>query len=287
MHMLTRAAKAIQVTALALLVLAGMLPTAAQAGEKVELAYVEWAETVASTHVVKTVLEDLGYEVETTPVSAAIMWQGTAWNDADAFTGAWLPVTHGTYRERVGDKLDYLGPNLEGARIGLVVPASMDINSIEDLLGHEDLVGGQIIGIDPGAGIMSKAEKAIEEYGLDIELMEGSGATMTAVLKERIENGKPVVVTGWTPHWKFGRWDLKYLEDPKKVFGEAEFIGTFARQELAEDMPEVHAVLDAFYWSLDDCQKVMLWARDMSPEEAARKWVDDNPEKVAAWLPKK
>lgn len=256
---------------------------AAQAADKVELAYVEWAETVASTHVIKTVLEDMGYEVETTPVSAAIMWQGTAWGDADAFTGAWLPVTHGHYREKIGDKLDYLGRNLEGARIGLVVPASVEAESIADLKGNEEAFGGEIIGIDPGAGIMSKAEAAIDAYDLDIELMEGSGATMTAVLKERIEAGDPVVVTGWTPHWKFGRWDLKYLKDPKKVFGEAEFIGTFARKRLAEDMPAVHKVLDNFNWTLDECQQVMLWARDMEPEEAARKWVDANPGRVESW----
>ncbi|WP_126381496.1 glycine betaine ABC transporter substrate-binding protein [Desulfovibrio ferrophilus] len=284
---MTLTAKVVQAILLGLFAITAIMTGSAQAGDKVELAYVEWAETVASTSVVQTVLQDLGYEVETIPVSAAVMWQGTAWGNVDAFTGAWLPVTHGDYRDRVGDKLDYLGKNLEGARIGLVVPAYVELNSIADLRGKEDMFKGLMIGIDPGAGIMSKAELAIKEYDLDIELMGGSGATMTAVLKESIEKGEPVVVTGWTPHWKFGRWDLKYLDDPKKVFGDAEFIGTYARKGLAEDMPEVYAVLDAFHWTLDDCQQVMLWARDMEPEEAARKWVDANPDKVAAWLPKK
>jgi ABC-type proline/glycine betaine transport system substrate-binding protein len=46
---------------------------------------------------------------------------------------AWLPVTHGEYMKQVGDKVEDLGPNYEGARIGLVVPAYVDINSIEEL----------------------------------------------------------------------------------------------------------------------------------------------------------
>jgi len=53
---------------------------------------------------------------------------------------------------------------------------------------------------------MSKTEKAREDYNLDdLKLMEGTGAMMTAVLKDRIEDKKWVVVTGWTPHWKFAR----------------------------------------------------------------------------------
>ena len=56
------------------------------------------------------------------------------------------------------------------------------------------------------------------------------------------------MVTGWTPHWKFARWDLKFLDDPKKVYGEAETINTIVRQGLKEDMPEVYAVCDAFKW---------------------------------------
>lgn len=61
------------------------------------------------------------------------MWVGVANGDADASVAAWLPVTHADYYNEYQDKLVDLGPNLEGARIGLVVPAYMDIKSIEDL----------------------------------------------------------------------------------------------------------------------------------------------------------
>jgi glycine betaine/proline transport system substrate-binding protein len=76
-------------------------------------------------------------------------------------------------------------------------------------------LGGRIIGIDPGAGIMAASEKALIEYELDYELVEGSDATMVATLKQAIDNNKWVVVTGWAPHWKFATWDLKFLDDPK------------------------------------------------------------------------
>src|SRR5690606_5329565 len=81
----------------------------------------------------------------------------------------------------------------------------------------------KITGIDPGAGIMEKTEEAIEEYGLDKwELVSGSGAAMTASLKKAYDKKEPIIITGWNPHWMFSKYDLKYLEDPKGVYGGAE-----------------------------------------------------------------
>ncbi|MFO7816912.1 MAG: glycine betaine ABC transporter substrate-binding protein [Thermodesulfobacteriota bacterium] len=255
------------------------------AGQKdVELAYVEWAETVASTNVIKAVLEDMGYDVDIISVSAAAMWKGTAAGDVDGFTGAWLPVTHSDYKEQLQDQVDLLGKNLTGARIGLAVPTYVDIDSIAELPANAEKFDSQIVGIDPGAGIMGKTEKAVEEYNLDdFEIIGSSGAMMTATLKDRIDNNKPVVVTAWTPHWMFSRWDLKYLKDPKKVYGEAEYIATVARKGLKEDKPEVYNLLKNFNWTLDNCQQVMLWSQESTPEEAAKRWIKENPDKVAAW----
>lgn len=263
-----------------------LFSTLAFAGDKdVSLLYVEWAETVASTNVMKVILEDQGYDVEITPVSAAIMWTGAATGDADGFTGAWLPVTHKHYRKRYKNKVDFLGPNLDGAKIGLAVPTYMNIDSIEDLKTHPELADNKIIGIDPGAGIMSKAELALDEYKLKkIKLVESSGPMMTAALMKKYKDKEPIVVTAWTPHWMFSRWDLKYLKDPKKVFGETEFVGTVVRKGLKKDKPKVYDILDKFYWSLEDCQQVMLWSKDMGSEKAAEKWVKENQEKVKSWF---
>ena len=254
----------------------------------VELAYVEWSSEVASTNVVKAVLQEkMGYQVKTIPVSAAAMWQSIASNDADGMVAAWLPTTHGHYLDELKDKLVDLGPNLVGTRIGLVVPAYVTIDSLEELNANADKFDGRIIGIDPGAGLMSKTELAFTEYGLDnFKLIEGSGATMTAALADAIKNEQWVVVTGWTPHWKFAAWDLKYLKDPKNVFGGEEVIHTIVRKGLQEEQPEVYAFLDKFNWSPEDMAAVMVWNEEegADPYENAKRWINENPEKVAEWL---
>ncbi|MDD4344055.1 MAG: glycine betaine ABC transporter substrate-binding protein [Eubacteriales bacterium] len=147
---------------------------------------------------------------------------------------------------------------------------------------------GRVIGIEPGAGLMSASEEAIEAYGLtDYALMDGSSATMTATLADAIANEEWVIVTGWTPHWKFAKWDLKYLEDPKNVFGRDEQIHTLVRSGLDADMPDVYALLDNFSWTPDDMAALMVSNSEEGADEYANAvaWIEENADKVAEWIP--
>ena len=255
--------------------------------KKIKIAYVEWACATASSNTVKAVLQEkLGYDVELLPVSAAAMWTALGSGDVDAMTTAWLPVTHNQYYSKLKDKVVNLGPNCEGAGIGLVVPAYVTIDSIAELNASADKFDHKIIGIDPGAGIMSKTEKAIADYKMDkMKLIDSSGAMMTATLSDKIKRKEWVVVTGWTPHWKFARWKLKYLKDPKQVYGGAEHIDTIVRKGLDQDHPDVYKFLDNFKWSLAEIGQQMGWNADgADPYDSAKRWVKENPEKVDAWL---
>ncbi len=107
-------------------------------GKEIELVYVEWDSELASTNVVGKVLEDLGYDVTITPIDNAVMWQSVASGEADGMVAAWLPATHGDLYEEHKDNLVDLGENLEGAKIGLVVPEYMDVESISDLENYAD-----------------------------------------------------------------------------------------------------------------------------------------------------
>ena len=253
-------------------------------GQEIELAYVEWDTEVASTNVIGKVLEDLGYDVKLTPLDNAVMWEAVANGEADAMVAAWLPGTHAAQLEEYGDQMVNLGPNLEGAAIGLVVPTYMeDVNSIEDLADHADKT---ITGIEPGAGVVAAAERALEDYS-NLEgwkVQTSSSGAMATALGQAYENEEEIIVTGWSPHWKFQKYDLKYLEDPKGTFGEAETINTMARQGLEEDLPEAYKVLDNFNWSPEEMEEIMLAVQNgEAPEDAAAAWVEANQDRVDEW----
>ncbi len=268
---------------------AGCSASGGSSSKKVTLAYVAWDSEIASTYVVKEVLEQkLNYDVELMQVDAGPMWAGISDGSADAMVAAWLPTTHASYVEKYNGKYEDLGPNLEGTKIGLVVPQYMDINSIEELTDSiGDTVDHTIIGIEPGAGLMMSTEKVLDEYKLRDKwtLLESSSAAMTQQLEKAYANKEPIVVTGWTPHWMFAKMDLKYLEDPKNVYGGDEQIHTIARKGLKEDQPEAFAFLDRFNWTPEDMAAVMVQIQEgQTPEAAAKAWVEQNADKVEAWI---
>lgn len=257
--------------------------------KSITLAYVAWDSEIASTNVVAHVLQEkLGYDVELLQVDAGPMWTGVSDGSADAMVAAWLPSTHESYYADNEGKFVDLGPNLNGTKIGLVVPAYMDINSIEELASSDvgDAVDHTIVGIEPGAGLMMATEKAVETYGLsDWTLLESSSAAMAAELQSAYEAQKPIIVTGWTPHWKFAKMDLKYLEDPQNVYGGDEQIHTIVRQGLEEDQPAAYTFLDRFEWTPDDMAQVMVQIQEgAAPEEAAAEWAAANEDVVNAWI---
>ncbi|QIL46153.1 ABC transporter permease subunit [Vagococcus coleopterorum] len=252
--------------------------------QEVTLAYVEWDTEIASTTVVSEVLKDMGYDVKMTPLDSAIMWEAVANGEADGMVAAWLPGTHGSQYDKFKDKLDDLGPNLDGgARLGLVVPSYMAVNSIDELTTEGKQ---QVVGIEPGAGVVAAAEETMAEYAnlSDWNLVSSSNGAMTTELAKAIKNKEEIVITGWSPHWMFSRYDLKYLEDPKGTMGGDESIKTMVRKGLEKDRPEVYQVLDNFNWELADIESVMLAIeKGEKPADAARHWIDNHQELVESW----
>lgn len=143
----------------------------------------------------------------------------------------------------------------------------------------------EIVGIEPGAGVMESANKALVDYELDDwKLLEGSSAAMIAQLQKAYTNQKPIIITGWTPHWMFSSFDLKFLDDPKGSFGGPESIHTIVRKNLDQDAPGAYKILDQFSWEIGDIEAVMADIADgLDPTEAADKWIDANPDKVSEW----
>ncbi|MFI8337090.1 glycine betaine ABC transporter substrate-binding protein [Pseudomonas taetrolens] len=262
----------------------------AQDNPTLSIGYVDgWSDSVATTHVAAEVIKQkLGYDVKLMPVATGIMWQGVATGKLDAMLSAWLPVTHGEYWTKNKDKVVDYGPNFKDARIGLIVPEYVKATSIADLK-TDDGFKKKIVGIDAGSGVMLKTDEAIKDYDLTgYKLQASSGAAMTSELGRAYAKKDPIAVTGWVPHWMFAKWKLRFLDDPKGVYGAAETVNSIGSKGLEAKAPEVANFLQKFSWnSKDEIGEVMLAIQEgAKPEAAAKEWVAKHPQRVAEWTAK-
>ena len=267
-----------------------MSSTLASADSKtLSIGYVDgWSDSVATTHVAAEVIKaKLGYDVKLQAVATGIMWQGVATGKLDAMLSAWLPVTHGEYWAKNKDKVVDYGPNFKDAKIGLIVPEYVKAKSIEDLK-TDTTFKNKIVGIDAGSGVMLKTDEAIKAYGLEYKLQASSGAAMIAELTRAEDKQESIAVTGWVPHWMFAKWKLRFLDDPKGIYGAAETVNSIGSKGLEKKAPEVVAFLKKFQWaSKDEIGEVMLAIQEgAKPDAAAKDWVAKHPERVAEWLAK-
>ncbi|MDV6317925.1 glycine betaine ABC transporter substrate-binding protein [Chromohalobacter sp. HP20-39] len=249
-----------------------------------------WAENIAVANMWKLILENnYDYDVELSDVSKNALYSGLANGDFDISLEIWLPTTDAAYLEPYKDQLTVHEGWYEGTGLGLVVPSYVDIDSIPELKKNADTFEYQgsptILGIDSGSSIAGLTNKAIDAYSLPLEQVNSSGPAMMAALDSAYQNEEPIVVTLWSPHWAFAEYDLKYLEDPKNVYGDNETIYWFSRQNFSDDDPWLTRVLNE--WQMDDDSLGSLMAdieKAGDPVKGAKTWLEDNQALVDEWL---
>ncbi|MBS8268547.1 glycine betaine ABC transporter substrate-binding protein [Halomonas sp. H10-59] len=249
-----------------------------------------WAENIAVANMWKILLEEEhDYDIELSDVGKSVLYSGLASGDFDLSLEIWLPTTDAPFLEPYRDRIDVHDVWYRGTGLGLVVPSYADIDSIAELKEqaerYEYQGGPSILGIDSGSAIAGLTDDVISAYDLPFDQINSSGPAMMAALDGAYSRDEPMVVTLWSPHWAFAEYDLKYLEDPKGIYGDNEDIYWMARPGLDEDDPWLTSVLNA--WHMDDDSLGTLMARieeTGDPEEGARDWINDNRDLVDSWF---
>ncbi|MBK0419818.1 glycine betaine ABC transporter substrate-binding protein [Leucobacter sp. CSA1] len=246
-----------------------------------------WTDGQSMAYLLEDQLGKMGYDVEMEELTdAGVIYAGLSNGDFDMFPSAWPEVTHADYMDEFGADIEDIGTYYEGAVLTLAVPEYMDdVNSIEDLKGQADRFGGEIIGIEPGAGLTGQTQDvAMPEYELDgeYELVTSSTATMLATLQEAVENEDDIVVTLWRPFWANAAFPVKDLEDPKGAMGEPEGLHFLGKSGFADEFPEAAEFMaslqldDDAYGALEELVTSDEYADD--PEGAVDAWIEENPD---------
>lgn len=256
----------------------------------ISIGFSNYAESTVISALWGILLEEQGYDVTLNQVEKAFLFSGVENGELDLGFAPWLPFTDQAYVQLDSEVIDVQedGVLYEGTEMGLVVPEYMeDLNTIEDLQDYVDELDGTITGIDGGASLTQITEDDVmDHYGLDdFELLTSSEQAMVSALDTAYNNEEPIVVTLWSPHWTFGEYDLKYLEDPDVAYGEDDDIYYIARNGLQDEQPELIDWINNSYFDDDQLSELLLYqSEEENDEAAAKRWIENNQDYVDSWF---
>lgn len=245
-----------------------------------------WDEGIATSVLWEAILEEQGYDVTLEYSDVAPLFAGLSTGDYDFTTDVWLPGTHAAYIEEFGDDIEELGAWNDESKLTVAVNEDAPIDSLAELADNADLFGNQIVGIEPGAGLTAAMENAvIPGYGLEgMEFTTSSTAAMLTELQAATDAGENVVVTLWEPHWAYGAFPIKNLDDPEGALGGSESITSYGRAGFSDDFPEVAGWLADFRMDLEllyDLENVLFVENDTDDyAPLVEQWIADNREWV-------
>ncbi len=248
----------------------------------------------ASGAVVEEVLRDLGHPVEVIEGPHAELYPRFAEGEADLFAASWLPNGHSTYWQQYSARFEQLATLYEGARFFWAVPSYIpagEVSSIADLSRPEvaSRMDLSIQGVRQGTGLMRISGDVMRDYGLSAAgytLLDGSVPVLIEHVDRAMSSGRWFVTPLWQPQFLNRVHMFRILEDPRGLMGSPD--GAFLlgyREHVQRLPPATVAVLRRIRVTLDDITEMdfMINRQSMTPNEAARAWMNAHPDQVRNW----
>ena len=259
-------------------------PAMAQDDKVIQMGTMAWEDLTPITGITRKVLEDKGYTVEVTEFSEwGIAYAALAKGDVEIMVSQ-IDYAANDYWQRNKNRLEKISPVSHGLYQGIAVPKYVTIDSIEQLNENADKFGGKIIGIEPGAGVMREAADVVSEYDLDLQLVEGSTAAMTAALKAATDRQEWAAVIVWEPSWMVQKYDTKFLADPKGIFAPAQGYYWIGQDGFSAENPEAREIIAGVYVPLADITAINAAVNDgKSMDEAVADWTAARADLVERW----
>jgi glycine betaine/proline transport system substrate-binding protein len=289
----------------------GSAPAPGSAGT-VNLAVNPWVGYEADAAVVSYILtHNLGYTVNKKNIVEQVSWEGFATGEVDAILENW---GHDDLKKKyITDQKVAVEVGSTGRQgiIGWFVPQwmadkypditdSKNLNKYADMFKTSESGGkGQLLDGDPS--YVTNDVALVQNLNLNFKVVQGgSEATLITSLQQAQAQQKPLLAYFYSPQWALHDLKLAHVNlptytpgcdaDPKKVACDYPpyDLDKIASKKFADTNNTAYQFVKSFQWTNDDQNIVAGYiARDgMSDDDAAKKWIDANTDKVQALLPK-
>ena len=275
-----------------------------------------WAGSTANVYIAKYVLEEeLGCQVEVTKIAEIPVFQAMADGKVDAVLEDWQHVDqYKTFIEKQGTVVDGGALGVEG-HIGWFIPKYLleehpEFKSWEGLKGKEEIFKtpesgnqGMFLGGDPS--YVQKDKELIRALDLNLKhVTAGAEPAQVARWSQLYKQKKPVIFYWYTPQFLNQEYELAEVKLPPRKPGckddaksggnpeqykcayDVTIIKKLFSKKFAESGSPAYDVLRKFKLTNEDQEAVakMIAGDKVEPDEAARRWVEENPDKVQEWL---
>jgi glycine betaine/proline transport system substrate-binding protein len=275
------------------------------------LAVNPWVGYEANTAVVAYLARTkLGCEVVLRREAEVDSWKHLAAGQVDAILENW---GHDDLKKKyIDEEKSIVEAGLTGNQgvIGWYVPPWLaaehpDIKDWKNLNKYKDLfrtpesgAKGQILDGDPS--YVTNDAALVKNLNLDYSVVyAGSEDALIKAFRDAERNRRPLLGYFYAPQWLLSEVDLVHISlpqytpgcdaDPKTVKCDYQpyDLDKLANKKFAYSGSPAFDLIKNFQWTNDDQNEVArdIADRKLSPDAAAKKWLDDNPEKWAKWLP--
>jgi glycine betaine/proline transport system substrate-binding protein len=275
-----------------------------------------WAGSTANVYIAKYVLEEeLGCQVEVTKIAEIPVFQAMADGKVDAVLEDWQHVDqYATFIEKQGTVVDGGPLGVEG-HIGWFIPQYLmeenpEFKTWEGLKGKEEIFRtpesgsqGMFLGGDPS--YVQKDKELIRALGLNFKhVTAGAEPAQVARWSQLYKQRKPVIFYWYTPQFLNQQYELAEVKLPPRKPGckdDAKSGGNLEQYRCAYDVTIIKKVFSKEFAesgspAYDVLRKMKLTNEDqeevakaiagdkVDPDEAAKRWVEANQDKVQQWL---
>ncbi|MDX3573161.1 ABC transporter substrate-binding protein [Streptomyces sp. ID05-47C] len=282
----------------------------ARGARTVTLSVQSWVGAQANVAVAQYLLEhELGYRVDTVQIDEVPAWDALSQGRVDALLEDWGHPDQ--ERRYVDDKKTIARGGDLGVtgHIGWYVPtyfaeAHPDVTDWKNLDKYAERFrtpesGGKGQLMDGSPSYVTNDKALVENLDLDYQVVfAGSEAAQITQIRRFAQEKKPFLTYWYSPQWLFEKVPMTEVKlpaykdgcdaDPEKVAcGYPQTpLQKYLNADFARTGGKAAAFLKRFRWTTEDQNMVSLLIADqkLTPEQAAKKWVDSHESTWRAWL---
>jgi glycine betaine/proline transport system substrate-binding protein len=269
-----------------------------------------WVGYEANAAVVAYVAEkDLGCHVTEKDLKEEVSWQGFGTGEVDVVLENW---GHDDLKQKyMQDQKTAVEVGSTGVKgqIGWYVPPWLaqqypditdwhNLNKYADLFKTSESGGkGQLLDGDPS--FVTNDEALVKNLNLNYKVVYGGSETaLIQAFKQAEQQKTPLIGYFYSPQWLLSEVPLVKVKlppytpgcdaNPEKIACDYPDydLDKIASKKFADAGGPAYKLVQRFQWTNADQNLVAKWIAEdkMSPDAAAKKWVDANQDKVKAWL---